>query len=101
MGRRKTPQEKKRNTYRKDVKTVSEHTKTARKDRTKAKATANKVYRSKVKSLLADAADPEGSDNTGVTRVRRKTVKKFAVKPLGDAVASKHTEPPDKPDESE
>ena len=74
MSRRRTPQEKKTNRYKKDVVPVEEHTKTARRERTRAKAAANKVYRSKVKSLLADAIDPEGADSTGVTRIRRKTV---------------------------
>ena len=89
MGRRKTPQEKKQNAYKKDVISVEEYPKSKATGRARAKAGANRAYRSKVRSLLSDPSDPDSLEAKGVSKIRRKQVWKTQVVALGEAVRSK------------
>lgn len=89
MGRRKTPQEKKRNAYEKDVVSVEEYPKSKAIGRARAKAGANRAHRSEVKSLLSRAADREDVEDGGVPDAHRRKVWKTQVVPLGEAVQAR------------
>ncbi len=86
MSRRKTPQEKKRDAYEKDVVSVEEYPKSKAIGRARAKAGANRAHRSKVKSLLSRVVDPDVVEDAGASAVHRKKVWKTQVVPLGEAV---------------
>lgn len=89
VGRRKTPQEKKRNAYEKDVVSLEEYPKSKAVGRARAKAGANRAHRSKVKSLLSRAAVREDGEDGGVPDAQRKKVWKTQVVPLGEAVQAR------------
>lgn len=95
MKKRRSPQEKKNLSYKKDHVIISgENNKSFRKGWPRKKARTNRTFRHKV----AQALNPSQSDFESPTRqldyssIKREPIKKWGVTPLGQAVKEKHAQ---------